>query len=254
VLSSPTVAGGFVYVGTDLGELHAIRLLPDPQPHRGVYWDEERLPWNLNVSHDLIRDYFAARGYDVLDSEALRSFMEGRIEDGDASVLVFAMDDVPHTPAAEVSDTLLFRRYLDAGGKVIWFGLPPLFLTRDQTGAVTAVDRETVAPSRLLGIDLRRWDDDRYAAYPTQTGRRWGLSSWWMGGSGVSRDQVSEVLADEETGGASAWVKNYGGPPGTGFVYLWGSYRAIDVTHLEQAWRVAEYGIGREAESASHLR
>lgn len=245
VLSSPAVEDGMIYVGTDLGEVHAIELTPDPPPHRAVYWDEDRLPWNLFVSHEVVRDYFARRGYTVANRETLETFLEERIRDAEPSVVVFAMDDLPHTPGVEASDTLLLRRYLDAGGKVVWFGLPPLFLTRDSTGAVIGLDRETSAPSQLLGIDTRRWDDDRFAAYPTEAGGRWGLTSWWMGGSGVAVDAVSEVLALEETGGAAAWVRSYGGPPGSGFIHVWGSYRPIDLTQLEDAWRVAEYGIGR---------
>jgi outer membrane protein assembly factor BamB len=248
VLSSPAVADGMIYVGTDLGQVHAIELTPDPPPHRAVYWDEDRLPWNLFVSHEAVRDYFARRGYTVANRETLETFLEQRILDREPSVAVFAMDDLPHAPGVKASDTLLLRRYLDAGGKVVWFGLPPLFLTRDSTGSIIGLDRETSAPSRLLGIDVRRWDDDRFAAYPTEAGRRWGLTSWWMGGSGVAVGEVSEVLAREETGGAGAWVRSYGGPAGSGFVHLWGSYRPIDLAHLEDAWRVAEYGIGRAAQ------
>jgi hypothetical protein len=33
---------------------------------------------------------------------------------------------------------------------------------------------------------------------------------------------VSETLALDDNGLAGAWVKNYGGPPGTGFVRVYG--------------------------------
>ncbi len=244
VLSSPELAHGMVYVGTDGGVIHAIRLSNAPAPMRVVYWDEARLPWNLSPSHEVVRDHFASHGYSIVDRAELLTFMEMRIDDSAPSVIVFAMDDFPHEAGAPPSDTMLGRRYLDAGGKIVWFGFPPLVVARDAGGQPTAIDRD--AATAVLGVDFAEWHGDRYAVYPTDAGRDWGLSTWWMGGSGVAPDQVSEVLAISENGGAGAWVRNYGGPPGTGFVWLWGGEGPVDPTHLADAFHVAEYGIGVE--------
>ena len=54
-------------------------------------------------------------------------------------------------------------------------------------------------------------------------GRRWGLSGWWDANWAVDTSAVSEVLGLDERGLAAAWVKRYGGPPGTGFVRINGS-------------------------------
>ena len=79
VMSSPELAGGMLYVGTDGGDLHAIRLSDAPPPHRVVYWDEDRLPWNLSPSHELVRDYFAVHGYAVTPRRELIDFTRERL-------------------------------------------------------------------------------------------------------------------------------------------------------------------------------
>ena len=49
-----------------------------------------------------------------------------------------------------------------------------------------------------------------------------------------------EVLAADRHGHASAWVKSFGGPPGTGFVRLWGRPRLPDPAMVRA---VAEHGL-----------
>ena len=54
--------------------------------------------------------------------------------------------------------------------------------------------------------------------------------------------EVDQVLSLTEVGIASAWVKSFGGPPGTGLVVLPPDVRE---QRLEEIRRVAEYGITR---------
>ena len=75
----------------------------------------------------------------------------------------------------------------------------------------------------FAGVDLEAWESDSYASHPTEDGRRWGLTEW----------QVDNP---------SAWVKSFGGPPGTGLVVLPPDVRE---QRLEEIRRVAEYGIMR---------
>ena len=76
-----------------------------------------------------------------------------------------------------------------------------------------------------VGLTLSRCGPDR-AFVETAAGRDWGLEAWWMSRTGVSRDEVTEVLAVDEPSAAAAWVKNYGGPRGTGVVQIPGIQRA----------------------------
>lgn len=242
ILSSPELAGDMLYIGTDGGAVYGIHLSDAPPPLRAVYWDEARRLWNSTPNHEAVRDHFSSRNYQIINYQELRDFMAARVEDRLPSVVVFAMDDFPHEAGIAPADTMLGRRYLDAGGKIVWFGYPPLLITRDAAGKALALARNAAAA--ILDVDFSQWHGDRYPAYPTDAGRRHGLTRWWMGSSGVAIDQVSEVLATSENGGAGAWVKSYGGPPGSGFVWLGGGDGPVDPLLLRDAFQVAEYGVG----------
>ncbi len=242
VMSSPVVDGGRIYVGSDDGALHSIRLEAGSPPRRAVFWDEERVGWNTLSGHENVRDYFESFGYQVVDRFQLSEFMEPSNHDEARSVVVFAMDHIPETVAALPSDTVLARRYLEAGGKIVWLGLPPMAISRDDEGAFVSYSREPT--QAFLGVSYDRYDMDQYGAYPTPEGERWGFTDWWVSTSGVDVAEITTALALDDNGGAPAWVKDFGGPPGTGFVAAWGTYRPVPVEYLEQIRRVAEYGIG----------
>jgi outer membrane protein assembly factor BamB len=246
VMSSPVLHDDHIYVGSDDGAVYSIRLAAGSPPRRAVYWDADRVAWNTVSNHEDVRDYFEAWGYEVLDRFQLAAFMSASIDGEDEnsvrSVVVFAMDDLPRTVARAPADTVLAIRYLEAGGKIVWLGLPPLSVVRDAQGQASAFDRERSAA--LLGVDFERYDLDQYAAYATAKGKKWGLGNWWMSLSGVDTSQVTQALALDEDGRASAWVKSYGGPPGTGFVYIYGTHRKIPASLLNQTRLAAEQGIG----------
>lgn len=246
VMSSPVVADGHVYVGCDDGGVYSIRLEDGAPPRRAVFWDEERVGWSALAASQNVRDYFESFGYAVVNRFQLSEFMESSNRDGARSVVVFAMDHLPETVAAVASDTVLARRYLDSGGKIVWLGLPPLAIERDENGVARSFSREP--PRSLLAVSFDRYNVDQYGAYPTAEGKRWGFTEWWVSTSGVDTAEVTTALALDDDGGAPAWVKSFGGPPGSGFVALWGTYRPIPAGYLEQIRRVAEYGIGVAAE------
>jgi hypothetical protein len=97
--------------------------------------------------------------------------------------------------------------------------------------------------SLLLGVDHARSNFDNYGAVVTAEGLRWGLSGWWDSNWGVDPAGVTETLALDDNGLASSWVKRYGGPPGTGFVRVYGgSWSAGGPTaNLAAVQAVAEY-------------
>jgi outer membrane protein assembly factor BamB len=223
ILSSPTPADGLLLIGNDDGSVYAIRDAPTSL-QRAVFWDSTLVKATRLSTHLELRDYLKARGYEVLNAEGLRRFMEDHAGDRVPSVVVFAMDHLPTSVAASGSDTVLFRRYLDAWGKVVWTGVPPLIWPRDpatgDAGDYSHIDREST--HGLLGVDHARSNFDGYGATATAAGLRWGLSGWWESNWSVDPSQVSEALALDDNGLAGAWVKNYGGPPGTGFVRVYG--------------------------------
>ena len=137
--------------------------------------------------------------------------------------MVFALDHLPATVAPIAADTVLFRRYLSSGGKVVWLGVPPLVWPKDpRTGDADYARIDRGAGARLLGVDFTRSNFDAYGNRVTREGRRWGLSGWWESNWSVDPREVTTVLAQDDNGLAGAWVKSYGGPPGTGFVRIYG--------------------------------
>ncbi len=245
VYSSPVVDGGVVFFGADDGNVYALHgegvgLL------RGVYWDEAFRDYQTLMPHLQTRVYFEQRGYRVLDATALQGFLEARIADRAPSVVVFAMEYLPASIAAEPSDTVLFRRYLDAGGKVVWLGPPPLALGWNEEGRINAYDigRATT----LLGVDHSSANFDFYGSAPTELGDSWGLERGWLSTFSIDVADGIEVLGVDENGRAGAWVKNFGGPAGTGYIGM-GLHRAT-LTNLEAAYVTAEHRGGRQRPSA----
>jgi outer membrane protein assembly factor BamB len=223
IFSSPVVADGVLYVGNDDGGIYAIRGADAPL-QRAVFWDTTLVRASRVVAHRELRDYLAERGYEVLDSRGLARFLTARLADRSPSVVVFSMDHLPAAVAPVAADSVLFRRYLDAGGKVVWPGIPPMIWPRDpatgESPEYIRIDR--AGTSRLLGVDHARSNFDNYGAMVTEPGLRWGLSGWWDSNWGVDPAGVTETLARDDNGLASSWVRNYGGPPGSGFVRVYG--------------------------------
>jgi len=86
---------------------------------RAAYWDGQ-YPSAWGGGGEAIRDGLEAAGYTVLDADELKTWMDGHIADKALSVVVFCRDVGPDTVAETMSDTCTLRRYLDAGGKIVW--------------------------------------------------------------------------------------------------------------------------------------
>ena len=238
VYSSPVVKDGGVFFGAEDGHVYALH--GDGRfAQRAVFWDESFGDYNTFALSVETRLHFEQRGYAVLDGDALAGFLEARIEDGAPSVVVFAMDHLPAGVAAGPSDRGLFGRYLETGGKVVWPGFPPMVLVRDESGRITAVDR--ARSSEFTGVDHSAVNFDFYASLPTDAGRRWGLKRGWVSARAVDAGDEMEALGIDENGRAGAWVKSYGGPEGAGFV-AFGIDTATPAA-LEALWTVAEFGL-----------
>ena len=134
---------------------------------------------------------------------------------------MFAID---HLPPSAVDTTALerspLRRYLDAGGKVVWPGVPPLLFVRNpqtgDAGGLAALKWD--APTRLLGVPHGAAMFDMRGVHATDAGQRWGLPSRWRSNWRIAPDSTITVLGRDELGLVTSWVRRYGGPEGTGFV------------------------------------
>lgn len=246
IVSSPAVWDGRVYVGSDDGTVYAVKAAQGAAPRRAVYFDETRASksfFGSRPEHRRLTDHFENAGYEPLDAAGLEAFLTQRIADRTPSVVVFGTDGLPDAVATvDDASASLLRRYLDAGGKVVWPGFPPLAAVWNDEGRVAGLDR--AHPTALLGVDHAVWDTDTYGVSITPEGRQWGLTTPFLGSPGVAPGEATVVLARNELGSATAWVRSFGGGVGTGWVVVPATNHP---DRLREMRRVAEYGIFRSA-------
>lgn len=222
--SSPVVADGILYIGTHGGGMYALRVDSGRPFHRAVVWDSALVEARWYLGHERLARWLSNLGYEHLDAAGAADWLQARMRDGEASAVVFAIDHVPTEILARGERSLL-RDYLEAGGTVVWPGYPPALWRRDpgtgEAGGLAAVDWE--APRELLGVDHGVANFDELGAWPTEAGRRLGLPIEWRSSWDVLPARDLEPLAVDERGHLASWRRTYGGPPGSGFVRLWGS-------------------------------
>jgi hypothetical protein len=249
VHATPLVRDGTVYVGSDDGKLYALKgdlAAPARGAMRAVYFDS-RVPYRRYLGDRDLRDLLVSESYEWLYRMTVAQFLEKRIADRRPSVVVFATDTVPAALVDEKApEGTLVRRYLDAGGKIVWpGGLIPVLIAFDpeslKLSEMTVKDLER--PGRMLGVEQNNVFAGDCRVQATETGRRWGLpAGWWMSESPIDVPPGTvEVLAADEHGHAAAWVKRYGGPEGTGFVRFGGRERKLPDSRVVLA--IAEYGL-----------
>jgi outer membrane protein assembly factor BamB len=244
VWSSPVVAGHEIYIGCDDGGVVAVEQANAAVPRLAVYYDSTAKGRPYVAGGRLAFEYFRGVGYQALDADSLARFLADRVTDGVPSVVVFATDVLPNVAAPVAADTVLLRRYLDAGGKVVWLGEPIGALVRDSTGRPIGLDpRRTES---VIGVPMGTVDFDHETAYPTEVGRRWGLDRAFRGDYTLQVSSAIQPLAIDELGKTTAWVRVYRADrPGSGFVQLWGLGATLDRLPVVRA--VTEYGLLRRA-------
>ena len=249
ITSSPVVIDDEILIGCDDGNLYCVkesgRINSAEKIKRAVYWEESKsFNWFHNGVDERIKNYFQANGYEVLGKNSLAKFIKEQISSKSLSVVVFATNKVPYTIFDEKENNYLLKEYLESSGKIVFLGANPLGYVFDKkSGKLAGIDFRI--PSRIFNVDYNGELTDAmkglYYSRVTSEGEKWGLTGWWVGIASVDTNQVSSVLAIDETGKAAAWVKNYGGPEGTGLVQLWVNRFVLqDLTGIRHA---AEYGF-----------
>ncbi|HEY4611958.1 MAG TPA: PQQ-binding-like beta-propeller repeat protein, partial [Bacteroidota bacterium] len=229
--STPLVSGGMVYCSSDEGIMYGLQGAATADTstiavRRAVYWEgaksDTSYRWFTTEIDRWIRDYFVSAGYEPLTPETLPKFLQEQTRKPTASVVVFADNVVPVSVVEKESKDCLLRKYLDAGGKVVFIGENPLTIKRDSVTGVFRNEDYSI-PEKIFDIryPARNIDAGYYASTPTQEGKQWGFNNFWIGVNSIAPSEATTVLAKNEFGMATAWVKNYGGKKGTGLVQLW---------------------------------
>ncbi len=207
---------------------------------RAAYWDG-RFPSAWGGGGEAIRDGLEAAGYTVLDADELKVWMDAHIADKALSVVVFCRDIVPDTVAESMSDTSTLRKYLDAGGKVVWYSDIPMYYQGSSDGSqVTWGD--SGGPG-VLGFNAASAPRDTYDEIVfTEAGVTWGLTQMWESQRPTSATVTDDftVLATDAAGNATAWVKHYlPGDNYRGFVRIFDRTGAPE--NVDDIIRIAEY-------------
>lgn len=249
-LSTPLVAGGVVYAASDAGLLRALEIAPKatamPAPRRIVHFEGPRSPqafsWFLNGIDAALAAQLKAAGYEAMDADQLLAFMQQQAPDSAPAVVVFADNRFPAAIVDTSKGTAPIRRFLDAGGKVALLGPNPLAYKADPaTGAVEDIAFD--APQAMFDVRYPPPQEagGYYAVAPTAAGRATGLRHAGVASSPIDAQPGITVLATDEFGRASAWLRGYGGRPGTGLLQL--ELSRLETPDLAEIRAVIERGV-----------
>ncbi|MHC4437731.1 MAG: hypothetical protein ACYS3S_10255, partial [Planctomycetota bacterium] len=214
--------------------------------YRAAYWDQRYwTSWADEEVTEAVRDAFEAVGYEILNADELKTWMDTRIADQEASVVVFCRDVAPATVIEWQSPDCTLRRYLDSGGKIVWYSDIPLYYQGLSDGSTIWWGGGGCA--NILGITGIDWTNTTNSEVTlTDDGIDWGLSETWRSERWTPADQVDIVLASDIAGNAAAWVKHFvPGDTTGGFIRIWDIDVSPDIRPgFEDLLAVAEYGMG----------
>jgi hypothetical protein len=213
---------------------------------RAAYWDG-RYPSAWGGGGEAVRDALEAAGYTILDADELKVWMDGHIIDKKLSVVIFCRDVVPDTVAETMTTDCTIRRYLDAGGKVVWYSDWPFYYQGSSDGAM--VTWGSAGASSVLGFNASSGPNDTMEVVEiTDAGATWGLTETWESQRPTS-PTISEnmtALATISSGSAAAWVKHYlPGDNYRGFVRTFDRGGAPSI--IDDLIRLAEYTANKSA-------
>ena len=213
--SSPAAANGGLYLGTEAGTVMAIHEVSPVVPRMAVFYDSTFSEKPATPGGRLALEYFRELGYQALDADSLASFFAARIGDEVPSGVVWA------------------------GGKIVNFSVPLGAVVRDSSGAVLGDEPKRI--EQLLGVPAATVDYDEGLAAPTAEGRSWGIDRTFRGDYPIATSAVTQALAINKDGMATAWVRSYRRDrPGSGYVQLWGLGATLE--RLPAIRAAAEYG------------
>ena len=241
VLSSPVLENGVLYIGSDNGYLYAFE--EGEKSYKAVYQPQQTGQKAL-LSDEEITPYLESQGYERLDTNNLEDFLRKRIQDKKPSVVVFAHDYLPVEVTGENANESLLKKYMEAGGKVVWLGTFPNYWKVNKDMNITGYDTEYA--SELLGVTFDiNMDFGTYFATSTQKGCEWGLPKTFNSShSSIAINDGIKPLALNELGRVAAFYKAFGSKPYSGFISFrsW-SLMPIRQKDLETIRAIAELGL-----------
>jgi outer membrane protein assembly factor BamB len=238
--STPVVADNIVYASSDEGVLVALETSPEAVPadramRRLVYFEGPRsataFSWFQNGVDTAILAYFKGAGYEQVDAAGLAQAMRDEIAGRRHSVLVFADNRIPATSLEGEPGNRLLRQFLDAGGNVVLLGSNAIALVTDPaTGELTGQDLSPVETTLGVHLPPRTVDWGYHVSRFNAEAERWGLSGDFVTSGTIGADQVDVVLATNEFGMSTSWVKSFGPRHGLLLQFAIPRARNVDLT------------------------
>jgi hypothetical protein len=144
-----------------------------------VYYDPDYpASWVQGENAEKARDHFVGRWFVQKNAPQLASWIREvlRSQLAHRSLIVFAQDIVPDTVAEVRNETCLIRKYLDAGGRVVWRGDIPFWYQGKAGGAKDdwhGSDSSECGPWKILGVYYFNYEF-KWSAPRGDVPRLWG--------------------------------------------------------------------------------
>jgi eukaryotic-like serine/threonine-protein kinase len=213
IFSSPVISDSMLYVGSDDGNLYALRgranVTANPSLKRFVYYENKMPVYFHGGSETRIKNYLAANDFTVVAVDTLASLFS---DYGNAKNMVIVADGFYFPKKLwEGNENSLLRKYLDAGGRLIFIGNNPLFYEVDEATKeinLSIPRTDSVLNIHVGGNDTRAFGG-LFPALATEKGKEFGLPDFWVSNFGIDEKQADIILGRNENGQASAYVKKY---------------------------------------------
>ena len=241
IFSSPIISGGSLFFGTDNGYFYSLSSLAEIKPsstsiRRFVYW-EPGVNIHFRYGIDMkVRDYLVEQRYRRVEAARLTELLNQN-DSAIGTVIVFAAN---YFPPQSISS---LRKFLSNGGRIVMLGVNPLAFKVDTVGK-RFTGFNFLYPDTVLNIKYGQHNDLRsfggiYPCFATEEGLKRGLPAFWTAPLGLPANQVDLVLAKDENGLATAWIKRYHSHKGSGLLQIWVDGEGVeDVSYIIKA---AEY-------------
>ncbi len=252
IYSGPAEHNNTIYVGTDEGYFYALggNSSQDAKPSgkkKLVYFEANlSYTWFRKGLDLLIRDYFVSAGYTQVNTRQLLAILGKEKKEELPGVVVFATTIAPVELLDVNPKTNPARKYLNNGGKFAFLGPNPFAFHSDAiTGELDSIDFQRV-PLKVFdlkyngagNIDM----DACYVSHPAGDGSKLGLKGYWTSYGSIAPDANTTVLAYDQYSQVSCWIRNYGGPKGTGIIQL-SVPKEIPRVNMAELRAAIEWGI-----------
>ncbi|MBS1933057.1 MAG: PQQ-binding-like beta-propeller repeat protein [Bacteroidetes bacterium] len=213
IFSSPVLSDSMLYFGSDDGNLYALRgrknVFVNPALKRFVYYENKMPVYFHGGSEARIRNYLTANEFTVIAVDTLAALFS---QYNDAKNMVIVSDGFYFPKKLwEGNENSVLRKYLDAGGRLIFIGNNPLFYEVDET--TKEINLNIPRTDSVLGIHVGGNDTRAFGGlFPslaTEKGKEFGLPDFWVSNFGIDEKQADIILGRNENGQASAYVKKY---------------------------------------------